>query len=77
MQKFKTAGNLVYNLIQDGWEKGNPRMVNDFYFTINNKEQNKKEQEELAKFIAFMLNDEEIVSIAQQRLSAEANASTA
>ena len=28
-------GKLVYNLKQDGWDNGNPRMVNDVWISIN------------------------------------------
>lgn len=73
MQKFQTDGNLVYNLTQNGWKRGNPIMENDVYFAVYNKKQDKKEQVELAKLIAFMLNDEEIVFIAQQRLASSAS----
>lgn len=74
MNNFHTEGSLVYNLKQDGWKKGNQRMINDFWVSISGR--SKEENKILAEIISSALNDEKIMSILQQQLSAEANAST-
>ena len=47
----KDSGILIYNLYQDGWDKGKPRMVNDITIQINGYNTSSKHIYEIAKFI--------------------------
>lgn len=44
---------MVYNLKQDGWDKGEPKMCNDIYITINAPDSIKRR---IANIIKFNLN---------------------
>lgn len=66
MNNFNTDENLVYNLKQDGWEKGKPKLTNDFWFSVNGR--SKEENKVLAEIITSALNDEKIMSIVRQIL---------
>lgn len=46
-------GSLVYNLKQNGWDSGKPRMVNDVWIPINAP---KEHRVEIAKAIMNALN---------------------
>lgn len=35
-------GSMVYSLKQDGWNKGEPRMVNDVWIGVNAPQQHRK-----------------------------------
>lgn len=47
-------GKLVYNLKQDGWDRGKPRMTNDVWIPINTPEESRLE---IAKHVADKLNE--------------------
>lgn len=52
----KDSGILIYNLYQDGWDKGKPRMVNDITIQINGYNTSSKHIYEIAKFIKESLD---------------------
>lgn len=56
--KWTSDGNLVYNLHQDGWKKGEPIMVNDVAIQIQATHLSDDEQAKIAGIIKTALNEE-------------------
>jgi hypothetical protein len=60
--KFKISSNdrgsgiLIYNLYQDGWDKGKPRMVNDITIQIHSNDASPEQISDIADFIQKSLN---------------------
>jgi hypothetical protein len=55
---WQISDNLVYNLKQDGWIKGEPFMVNDVAVSINARHLDEKTQKRIAGVISSALNEE-------------------
>ena len=50
------SGILIYNLYQDGWDKGKPRMVNDITIQIHGNNASPEQISDIADFVQKFLN---------------------
>jgi len=53
---WKIEGDLIYNLRQVGWRKGEPIMVNDVAVSVSAQHLSKKVRKDIAETIVTALN---------------------